>query len=208
MDPRLAANPPKRPRARRLPPEERRAQLLGCALSVFAEHGLGEARHAEIANQASVSVSTVFVYFPTREALVEAVLGEVARFILDEVVAPLQASPAPAPKIIRETALAFANSIDTHPDHARVWLDWSTAVRDRVWPRYLEFQGRILDAFARALERGQREGTLDPHLDVEDAAHLIVGSAHMIAQMKFTHRDPDRVEHFIDTLTRAALTRV
>lgn len=151
-------------------------------------------------------MATVFVYFPTRDALVEAVLDEVARFILEEVVKPVHARVEPAPETIRQTALAFAQSIDTHPDHARVWLDWSTALRESVWPRYLEFLGRVIDVFARTIRRGQREGTIDAGLDVEDTAHLIVGSAHMIAQMKFSHRDPDRVEHFIDTLTRAALT--
>ena len=59
---------------RRLPPEERRAQLLEIAIDVFAERGLGAARHAEIAERAGVAVSTVFAYFETREALVDAVL--------------------------------------------------------------------------------------------------------------------------------------
>ena len=52
---------------KRLPPDERRAQLLAIAIDVFAERGLGAARHAEIAERAGVAVSTVFVYFPTRE---------------------------------------------------------------------------------------------------------------------------------------------
>jgi AcrR family transcriptional regulator len=45
---------------------------------VFAEGGLGAARHAEIAERAGVAVSTVFVYFPTREDLVRDVLDAVA----------------------------------------------------------------------------------------------------------------------------------
>lgn len=68
---------------RRMPPEERRAQLLAIAIDVFAERGLGAARHAEIAERAGVAVSTTFVYFPTRERLVEDVLAALASFFLD-----------------------------------------------------------------------------------------------------------------------------
>ena len=67
-------------RARRLSPTERRTQLLTCALRVFARRGLGEARHAEIAKEAGVSIPAVFFYFPTRADLVDAVLCEVERF--------------------------------------------------------------------------------------------------------------------------------
>jgi AcrR family transcriptional regulator len=73
------ARPPA-PLRRRLSPGARRAELMACALAVFARRGLGEARHAEIAAEAGVSVATVFVYFPTREALVDAVLDEVDGF--------------------------------------------------------------------------------------------------------------------------------
>ena len=40
---------PTRPRAARLAPAERRAQLLACALHVFARRGLGRATHADVA---------------------------------------------------------------------------------------------------------------------------------------------------------------
>src|SRR6185369_60404 len=115
-----------RPRARRLPPTERRTQLLTCALRVFARRGLGEGRHAEIAKEAGVSVPTVFFYFPTRADLVQAVLDEVERLYVEMAVL-IHGCPLPAPRIMLDHATTFANSVDTHPDYARVWLDWSTA---------------------------------------------------------------------------------
>src|SRR5271165_3751663 len=122
-----------RRRAQRLDPSERRPQLMRCALHVFARRGLGAARHSEIAREAKVSVPTVFFYFPTRDALVKAVLDEVARFLTDMTI-EIHASSAPAPDIVLAHAKAFADSVDTHPDHARVWLDWSTAMREEIWP--------------------------------------------------------------------------
>ncbi|HEY2487591.1 MAG TPA: helix-turn-helix domain-containing protein, partial [Candidatus Binataceae bacterium] len=75
-DPRQSA---RHRRARALDQNERRTLLLRCALCVFARRGIGAARHAEIAREAKVSVPAVFFYFPTRQALVSAVLDEVAR---------------------------------------------------------------------------------------------------------------------------------
>ena len=77
---RLNLSKPRSPR--RLAAKARRELLLACALRVFARRGIGAAHHAEIAAAAGVSVPTVFVYFPTRAALVEAVLAEVERFYI------------------------------------------------------------------------------------------------------------------------------
>jgi TetR/AcrR family hemagglutinin/protease transcriptional regulator len=193
----------KRARAQRLDPAERRPQLLQCAIRVFARRGLGGAHHAEIAREARVSVPTVFFYFPTREALVMAVLDEVARF-LTEMTVTIHSGGGPAPQIVLTHAQAFADSVDTHTDYARVWLDWSTAIREEIWPHYLEFQERIVAIIANTIRRWRLEhGITDD--EAEDDARLIVGSAHMIAQLKFTRCPADKVDHFLRTLVRSTL---
>lgn len=195
---------PLRPRARRLSPTERRTQLLACALRVFARRGLGEARHAEIAKEAGVSIPTVFVYFPTRRELVDTVLGEVERFyraMADQV----HRQKLPAPQVLLMHGTAFANSVDTDADYARVWLDWSTAIRDEVWPRYLNFQAYVVKVIEKTIRRGQREGDFAADIDPEDNAYLMFGSAHLIAQMKFTRQSPERIERFLHTLVRIAI---
>jgi TetR/AcrR family transcriptional regulator, hemagglutinin/protease regulatory protein len=190
-------------RARRLDPSQRRPQLLQCALRVFARRGLGGARHAEIAREAKVSVPTVFFYFPSREALVKAVLDEVARFLTDMTV-EIHSLPKPAPEIVLAHAKAFADSVDTHPDYARVWLDWSTAMREEIWPLYLDFQENIVGIIANTIRKWQRANGR-PEEEAEDDARLIVGSAHMIAQMKFTRCAPEKLDHFLRTLVRSAI---
>jgi TetR/AcrR family transcriptional regulator, hemagglutinin/protease regulatory protein len=192
---------------RRLAPEARRRQLLDCALTVFARRGIGEARHAEIAREAGMSVPTVFNYFPTREALVQSVLDDVGRFILDDILRPIQDDQRPAPEVLHDSALAFANAVEAYPDYARVWLDWSTAVRDDVWPRYLEFQDRVFALLGATTERGKREATLPAELDTEDAVRLLVGSAHMIAQMQIAGSDPARVRQFIASIIEGFIFR-
>jgi len=187
-------------RAARLSPAERREQLLGSAIAAFARAGVARAGHAEVARLAGVSVPTVFVYFPTRETLVDAVLDEVARYIVDDVLKPIQARPLDVPGLMRATALGFADFIESHPDHARVWLDWSTAVRDDVWPRYIAFQGEVLKLLKKTVARGKRDGSLLPGLDVDEATRLLVASGHMLAQMQFMHASRRQIERFVTTL--------
>jgi TetR/AcrR family hemagglutinin/protease transcriptional regulator len=193
-----------RRRAHPLDKAERRAALLKCAVSVFARRGLGAARHAEIARKGRVSVPTVFFYFPTRKALVNAVLEEVARFYT-EMTEMAHGKQRPAPEIILDYLRAFADAVDTHPDHTRVLLEWSTALRDEVWPRFLRFQEKIVATIARTIRRWRMETGSDRDLDAEDDARLIAATSYVLVQMKVAKRPNSRIERFLQTLVNDTL---
>lgn len=191
-------------RATRLPPAERRRQLLRCAIHVFARRGLGRGGHAEIAREAGVSVATVFSYFRTRDDLVRAVLAEVVR-LYDEMAARHFRPAVPAPRALLDFAFAFAASVDQDPETARVLLEWSTAVRDSVWPTFLEFHDAMHAKIRAMIERGQREGSIEREIDAEIAALMMIGSSHLVVQMKFTHVTPEKLQRFLLGMLRGAL---
>ncbi|MEW6271498.1 MAG: TetR/AcrR family transcriptional regulator, partial [Thermodesulfobacteriota bacterium] len=168
--------------------------------------GLGAASHTDVAREAGVSVPAVFFYFRTRALLVDAVLDEVAGLYLGLAEQHLRPD-APTPQALLDFARAFARSVDEQPDHARVWLDWSTAIRDELWPRYLEFQERVIGAIAAALERGRHAGSVAADADADDEARLFVGAAYVVTQMKFAGTPPAKVERFLETLVRSAVGR-
>ena len=180
---------------------------MDAALRVFASRGMLAARHAEIATAAGVSVSAVFFYFPTRAALVEAVVAEVDAFY-GTLVEQSLAGDVPAPDALLRLARAFAASVDSNPDHARLWLDWSTAFGDESWPRYRAFQERVVRLIAAAIARGQRDNTVAPDVDPEDEALLMMGAAYIVVQMKITKRPPADVERFLRTLVRSTVGRL
>lgn len=185
----------------------RRAQLLACALRVFAERGIHAAHHAEVAAAAGVSVSAVFFYFPTRPALVDAVLAEVD-VLYRALVEDALAGAAPAPDALLALGTAFADSIDRHPDHARIWLDWSTAFGDDTWPRYRAFQDHVVRRIVATIARGQHHGTVALDLDPEGEALLMLGAAYIIAQMTITRRARADIERFLRTLVRSTIRRL
>ena len=199
----------RRPSARRrrapaLAKTERRALLLQCAIGVFAHRGIAGAHHAEIARKARVSVPTVFFYFATRKALVNAVLDEVARFFTD-IAESIHDQHRPAPEIILQHMRVFADTVATHPDHTRVLLEWSTALRHEVWPLYLKFQERIIATMARTIKRWRMETGSQRDPDAEDDARMIAATGYVLVQMKMANLPASRIERFIQTLVRDTL---
>lgn len=191
-------------RATRMAPEARREKLMNSVIRVFANRGIGEARHAHVAKEARVSLSTVFVYFPTREALVDAALEETARFFLESAAAH-DAEQLPAAQAIVYIARQFAERVETHPDYVRLYLSWSGSVGQPCWKKYLDAHAIAAGRFAEIIARGQREGSIPPHVKPADAAELILGASHVLAQMKFMGRDPAVIEGFIANLAKTLL---
>ena len=128
---------------RRLDPSLRRAQLLEHAISAFADAGIERAAHADVAGRANVSTPTVFKYFPSREVLVDAVLGEVER-TFESLKGPLVVQATTTPQMIRAIASALSDLCIRRPDVMKVALTWSVAFSP-IRARYLAFESRLLD---------------------------------------------------------------
>jgi len=187
-----------------LSPALRRQQLLQYAVKVFAERGLARAGHADVARTAGVAVPTVFAYFKTRALLVAAVLESVAAYF-DEMADRFHQAHTLAPRSLLRHAVAFATSVDSDPEYARVLLEWSTAIREDVWPLFLRFQDRMVRRCEETIRRGQVEGSIATDVDAESAALMIVGSGWMVIQMSFTNWRAERVHRFMLAQLRGAI---
>ena len=194
-------------RAARMTPAARREQLLDCALRSFSQKGLGDTRHTDLALLAGVALPTTFHYYPTRGELTDAVLDEVSRFLIEDIVVPHFESGVPAPLAVEQILMTFCGAIDTHPHHIRVWLEWSVALRDGLWERYLVFYRKALDGIGRLLARGAAEGSVAEHLNRDDAARVIVGLAHMIVQMRLSGSTREQVVQTVHSLVQGYLQR-
>lgn len=183
---------------------DRRAQLLDSAIRVFARDGIGRASHASIAADTGVSVATVFVHFPTREALVRDVLTTVDTFMSAMILDVLDSHDDPREALLA-LARAFADSVDSHPDYARVWLDWSTAVHDENWAGWLDFQKRALRRIRQTIRDGVRAGVAPSDIDVDAAARIFNGAAHIVALMKFGAARRADVDRMLISLVDSSL---
>ena len=182
-------------------PDERRKLLVACATKVAARTGLAGVRHSDVAREAEVSNATAYVYFPDQEDLVDAILDHVQDTLLGltEAILSIRGS---ADDLLVAKAESFVALVDLEPDVVKIWLDWSSAFRDRVWARYLKFFDLIAANLAKGIERGQAEGGFSRDIPPEDGARLWIGAAHMVAQMKLGGASDEKIQQFTDTLVR------
>lgn len=169
------SQPPKTTRARRAPPEIRQADILDAALAEFASHGFEGARVEDIARQAQVSKGTVYLYYPTKQALFEALVRRdiaprvaAAVGILKDYNGPLE------PVLMGVAQMASAAIRDGRlPIYPKLIIAESGRFPDLAVFYRREVVGQMLGAmtglFERALLRGEISG-----VTAEMAAHLAI----------------------------------
>ena len=180
-------------RRTRLSPEARRSQLMECAIEVFSRRGIGRAGHAEIAEQAKVSVATVFNYFNTREELVDEVLAEIERFVNHMLSQAYDANGSIFDKVRRHVSLSVDAAYD-QPDYAGIWLEWSSSVREEVWPRYTRLLDQCLELIASELQATMDAGEITSVLSAQDLARSLSGFGYVMMQMINQPQRPAREE--------------
>lgn len=197
----------RRPRAARLAPAERKNQLLQHAIADSAESGLAHLRPVDVAAAAGVSEATVFSYFKTRDELIQAVLDRVEDFYTEQIQQFLCGQDDTASRAILSLGAAFAASVNSHPDYARIWLDWSNRFGETTFPRYQRYEQRVLGLIVEVLKRGLDDGTVADDIVPEDSARILYSSAQMVVQLKLTGEPAAKVDRFLISATRATIGR-
>jgi AcrR family transcriptional regulator len=93
--------------------EARPGEILEAALLVFAEKGFAAARMEDIAARAGVTKGTIYLYFPSKEAVFKSLLSETIATNLDSLVDAAKNAPGPAPEILRFVMTALGQFICT-----------------------------------------------------------------------------------------------
>lgn len=99
-------------------------------------------------------------------------------------VARARASSQPAIGVLLDHGRRFRESIESHPRHALVLLNWAANARICVWSRYLPLIEQVPENHLKAIEHGIEEGEVDPSVDAESVARTIISYALMSIQMR------------------------
>lgn len=98
--------------------QQRIPEILQAAALTFNEQGLAMTRMEDIAKAAGVSKGTIYLYFPSKEALIEALVRQMFA-PLDEALHRLRTSDVPAAHRLlsysRETIAIFVGAQSLHP---------------------------------------------------------------------------------------------
>jgi AcrR family transcriptional regulator len=182
-----------RPRryAPRLPPEERREQLLDAALALIAEKGYESVSMEGIARRAGVTKPVVYDLFGTLADLLEALLEREEERALAQLadLMPTPAKDADPAQVLADGLDAFLRAIETRPDAWRLCL-MPVEAQPGIVRAHVE---RDRTAIAKQLEAIVRWGVerLDvPISDVELLVETIIVLANEAGRQHLNH--PER----------------
>ncbi|MFT4166275.1 MAG: TetR family transcriptional regulator C-terminal domain-containing protein [Microlunatus sp.] len=151
---------------RRLPPDERRRQIVEAARSVIVREGLGTTSLRNIANEARVSMGTVTYHFSSIDDIIGAVVVTESERFYTDVVASADAEPdvRSALQLLVDPLFGDTDDVDAH---WRIWSDYWAAIGRR--PEMTQaYAGRIRlweNCCARVIARGVATGvfrSVDP----------------------------------------------
>jgi len=142
--------------------DERRQAMLAAALEVFVEKGFAAARMDDIARTASLSKGTVYLYFPSKEDLFEAVLRNVAIPNVERMEGLMRDAPSVGealdgvaqfvPHLIRNTQL---------PQIMKLLISEAGTFPQIVQAYREDVLDRLLAAVAGLLARAHKAGEID-----------------------------------------------
>lgn len=161
------------PSRRRLK-EARPQQLLDAALELFAEKGFAATRAEEVAQRAGVSKGTLYLYYPSKEELLKAVIREHLSSRIAAGAAAAEKHRGPVAELLREVFSRWWLEVYDGPTSG-VFKLIVTEVRN--FPDIAEFYvAEVIQPaeslIARMLQRGIDSGEFDA-LDIPTVVHSL-----------------------------------
>jgi AcrR family transcriptional regulator len=187
----MSTAPKRRPYAPRVPPGQRREQLLDAALTLIGEHGYRGASMEAIARQAAVAKPVVYRTFTSREALLMALLEREREraFATLEQALPTDLGSTTPEALLADGARAVLVAVQSRPEAWRLILmpagETPALVREQVEKGRAVVRGQITQLIRWGLQ--MRPGL--PDVDPELAARLFMAAGEEAMRLVLT--DPD-----------------
>jgi AcrR family transcriptional regulator len=160
---------------RRRRKEARPAELLEAALTQFVEKGFAATRSEEVARAAGVSKGTLYLYFPSKEELLKAVIQHFLGTEIEAGVEQAAIVDGPTPQVMEDLLVAWWKRIYEGPASG-VFKLVMTEVRNfpEIGEFYVERVVRPGEAVVSGLlRRGIERGEFRP-VDIDVASHSIL----------------------------------
>ena len=121
--------------------------IRGAALDLFAQKGFSATRLDDVAAAAGVAKGTIYLYFPSKQDLLEAIVASTIGATLTQVEQAVAASAAPASELLRLMGRAMARGVQDPERRQVLHLVLSEGAR---FPRIAQFYHREI------ISRGMR----------------------------------------------------
>lgn len=169
---------------RRLPADQRRQQLLKCAVEIFARSNYRAAKTADLAAAAGVSEALIYRFFPSKKAIFLEILQHISQRVLVLWQRELDAEED-ATRALRNMGMRYYDRMHKHPHELRVQFQAISEVNDRdVANRLRRDHEDYMRFIAKVLRKGIRQGTVRRDVDVKTLAFLFNGAGILMNMMR------------------------
>jgi AcrR family transcriptional regulator len=161
--------------------EDRQTRILDAAAEAFARKGYYQANIAEICRKAAISNGALYNYFKNKEALYTAVFTRTS----DLIAAAYQywSQQQGAFFSILEAGLCEVIPFSReHRDYMVVYFEHGHPAMDRFASTLSDLIEKIsLDFWTLLLEKGRKDGDINPGIDIQAAAYMLDNHVLMLA---------------------------
>ena len=174
-----------RPSPKRMTAEQRKAQIIETAITLFGRHGFKGATTRALAKAAGVSEGTIFKHFPTKDALYAAAFEQRAGVGSAHLVKELQRfmdrhdDEGLLRRLFRAILTGYEQDRDLHRMLMYAWLEQDETENKRLWA---QMQRNPLFAFLdRYVRRRQADGVFSSGTpDLVSAALVLLPVQHAV----------------------------
>ena len=200
-----AAPKPRRRYAPRMPPAERREQLIDAALSVILRDGYGGISIEAVARSAGVTRPVVYDHFPNLARLLRALVEREERYSLQQLedVVPSDPRKGEPVEVLAGSVRRFLDVVRSRPETWRLILLPTDGTPQIVREHVEVNRGRILERIERIVRWSIERGQLPRAIDVELAARVVRDLSEEAGRMVLTEPErftPDRYERFVQSV--------
>ena len=162
--------------AKNLPADERRAVTVEAVIALAGKQNPSDITTAAIAQQMGLTQGALFRHFPSKDAILLAVMEWVAERLLGRVDKAIESAPSPL-AALEAAFMAHIDFVVKHPGVPRMLF--GELQHADVSPAKLMVRTMIRgysSRLQRLIEDGKAQGELAADLDVEAATTLFIGS--------------------------------
>jgi AcrR family transcriptional regulator len=177
---------------------DRRQALVLAAYARLASQGFEGLRTRDVAADVGVNVATLHYYFPTKEALIRAVVGHAMR----KFGATMSTAGSPVDQL-RGHLAGIHRLFKEEPELFAVLCELALrAPRDPVIARIVDDNDAWHRLVRELLRRGVEQGCLASDLDPDDAAAVVISAIRGVSLPISTSFRPERIDQTFRQLER------
>lgn len=159
-----------------LPSHERRAATVQTVVTLTAKQNPSEITTTEIARHMGLTQGSLFKHFPSKDAILQAVMEWVAESLMARVDGAVKGASSPL-AALEALFLAHVDFVAAHPGVPRIVFGELQRAKPSATRQMVQtLMQRYSALVARILADAKAQGELDPAVDVEAASILFVGT--------------------------------